>query len=476
MNQDKSIIIVGVDCQNLEAIEQIKDCDLVYARGSLAARWLTELDEKEIIQIDAEGKSLDELAIENWLAEIQGALETEKKVAYISSISPAMIDHLVTLLVRQFGLATIQSFQGTLGILGRLPLEVSSGYEQLVSLDGLTLRGLFHPPFSPAQNALILDPTSSLHLAELQALFSLQYPQSHNILALTIKSGTVNWITVQLKGLGQINTHVDALLIPALEKERSLEAFQEVIARLRAPDGCPWDKKQTHSSLRTYLLEETYEALDVLDRGDLTGLQEELGDLILQIVLHACIAEENHEFQMGDVLAGIYKKIVFRHPHVFKDWLVDGEKQVVQNWETLKQQERDDNGEEIGKGLLEGVPVSFPALAQAQAIQDRAARVGFDWQEIKPVLDKVREEIDEIENAETEIDVAKEFGDLLFALVNLIRWKKIDAESVLRQTNLKFKKRFSFIEKSAKQAGKKLTEMTLEEMDVLWESSKELDD
>ena len=476
MDPEKSIIIVGMECRELEAIELIKDCDLVYARGSLAAQWLTELGEKEVIQLGGDGKALDELAIENWLAQIERALTTDKKVAYITSISPTMIDHLVIRLVQQFGQAAIHSFQGTSNIPGGLPLSVSSGMEQLVSVDGLTLRGVYHPPFSPAQSVLILDPTAALRLEELQNLFSLQYPQSHNINASTIDSGNRVWKPVQLKDLGQITTQIDALLVPAFEKERSLESFQEVIARLRAPDGCPWDKKQTHSSLRTYLLEETYEALDALDRGDLKSLQEELGDLILQIVLHTRIAEENHEFQMGDVLAGINKKIVFRHPHVFKDWQVDGETQVVQNWETLKQLERDEGGEENGKGLLEGVPASFPALAQAQAIQDRAARVGFDWQEIQPVLDKIREEIDEIEHAETDTEVAKEFGDLLFALVNLIRWKKIDAESVLRQTNLKFKKRFSFIEKTAKEAGKKLNEMTLEEMDGLWERSKQFDD
>jgi tetrapyrrole methylase family protein/MazG family protein len=361
-------------------------------------------------------------------------------------------------------------------LLENLPLQVSTGLEQLISLDGLSLRDYYHPPFSPVQNVLIIDPTSSLSLLEIQGLCFLQYPQSHVILILASESGDKIWTQVQLKDLDQFKTHANAIFIPALNKERSLEAFQEVIARLRAPDGCPWDKKQTHTSLRTYLLEETYEALDALDRGDLNDLQEELGDLILQIVLHTRIAEENHEFQMGDVLAGIHNKIVFRHPHVFKDWQVDGEQQVVQNWETLKQQEREDNGEEIGKGLLEGVPASFPALAQAQAIQDRAARVGFDWQEIQPVLDKVREEIDEIENAKSDIEVAKEFGDLLFALVNLIRWKKIDAESVLRQTNLKFRKRFSFIETNARHAGKKLNEMTLEEMDVLWEHAKQFDD
>ncbi len=476
MDQEKMIIIVGMECQDLEVIELVKNCDLVFARGSLALQWLAELYERDVIQIGGKGLFLDEQSIRNWFDQIQAAIESDKKVAYVTSISPAMIDHLVIRLVRQFGPAQIGSYQGTMTILEKLPLQVFTGLEQLIYLDGLTLRGLHHLPFSSAQNALILDPSASLTLLEIQGLCALQYPQSHGILMLTSESGDQIWKTVQLKDLDQIITNTDALLIPALSKERSLEAFQEVIARLRAPDGCPWDKKQTHTSLRTYLLEETYEALDALDRGDLNDLQEELGDLILQIVLHTRIAEENHEFQMGDVLAGIHRKIVFRHPHVFKDWQVDGEAQVVQNWETLKQQERDDNGEETGKGLLEGVPASFPALAQAQAIQDRAARVGFDWKEIQPVLDKVREEIDEIESAKTDIDVAKEFGDLLFALVNLIRWKKIDAESVLRQTNLKFRKRFSFIEKTARLVGKNLNEMTLEEMDVLWEQSKQFDD
>jgi len=476
VNLEKMIIIVGMECQDLEVIELVKNCDIVYARGPLAFQWLAEIYERDVIQIGGKGAVLDEQSIGNWVGQIQEAIESDKKVAYVTSISPAMIDHLVVRFVRQFGLARIESFQGASNLLENLPLQVSTGLEQLISLDGLSLRGLYHPPFTPAQSVLIIDPTSSLTLLEIQGLCALQYPQSHVILMLTSESGDNIWKTVQLKDLDQTKIQADALLIPALKKERSMEAFQEVIARLRAPDGCPWDKKQTHASLRTYLLEETYEALNALDRGDLDDLQEELGDLILQIVLHTRIAEENYEFQMGDVLEGIHRKIVFRHPHVFKDWQVDGEKQVVQNWETLKQQERDDNGEENGKGLLEGVPSSFPALAQAQAIQDRAARVGFDWQEIQPVLDKVREEIDEIENAKSDIDIAKEFGDLLFALVNLIRWKKIDAESVLRQTNLKFRKRFSFIEKSAKQAGKNLNEMTLEEMDVLWEQSKQFDD
>ncbi len=246
---------------------------------------------------------------------------------------------------------------------------------------------------------------------------------------------------------------------------------------MRAPeDGCPWDKKQTHSSLRTYLLEETYEALDALDKNDIAGLKEELGDILLQILLHAQIAAEAGEFTMADVITSINRKIVYRHPHVFKDWVVDGEKDVIQNWESLKGQERLKNGDENKKGMLDGVPNSFPALAQAQAIQDRAARVGFDWPDIAPVMDKVLEELEEVRSAPTDEERAKELGDLLFAIVNLIRWYKVDSESALRLTNLKFRKRFAYIEEQARRSGKEMQKMTLAEMDEFWEQAKEFDD
>lgn len=250
----------------------------------------------------------------------------------------------------------------------------------------------------------------------------------------------------------------------------------EVIAHLRAPDGCPWDKKQTHVSLRPYLLEETYEALDALDKSDLVGLREELGDLFLQIALHSEIASENGTFRITDVLRGINQKIVSRHPHVFGTTLLENETQVVQNWEKIKEMERAENGSEKPGGLLDGIPVILPSLTQAQSIQERAARVGFDWPEITPVLQKVYEELDEVITARNDEDRAKELGDLLFAVVNLVRWHKVDAESALRQTNTKFRKRFAYIEQQAKTSGRELQKMTLEEMDVLWEAAKEFDD
>lgn len=357
--------------------------------------------------------------------------------------------------------------------LDRLPIEKEKNTIGITTVSGSELAGLFHLPFSSAQRVIIYDPYIVMKPEQLQILVATVYSTEDEVF---ISTDGQNWISILVGNLQNSGQEPSFLLLPGKGSETSLEGFQEIIARLRAPDGCPWDKKQTHNSLRTYLLEETYEALDALDRRDLNSLKEELGDLILQIALHAQISQEKNEFQMGDILAGINRKIVFRHPHVFKDWIVDSEKQVIQNWETLKGQERKVNGDEDEKGILDGIPQSYPALAQAQALQERAARVGFDWKEIIPVLDKVKEELEEIRDSKTDEERTKEFGDLLFAIVNFIRWNKVDAEAALRQTNSKFRKRFAYIEKTAAAEGRHLKDMTLEEMDVLWEKAKQFDD
>jgi tetrapyrrole methylase family protein/MazG family protein len=262
-----------------------------------------------------------------------------------------------------------------------------------------------------------------------------------------------------------------SLYVPPLGEGTSFEAFQEIVAHLRAPDGCPWDREQTHESLRTHLLEESYEALEAIDAGDVEGMQEEFGDLLLQIVLHAQIASEEGEFTINNLIKSIHDKIVRRHPHVFGDMALDGVKGVLQNWEKLKEAERKDNGKKE-RGLLDGVPKSLPALTQAQEYQDRAARVGFDWPMVDGVLEKIVEEVQEIKAATNDQELAEEIGDLFFVLVNLARWKKMDAESTLRETNMKFKKRFAFVEQSAKGQGRELSSMTLEEMDALWDDAK----
>jgi tetrapyrrole methylase family protein/MazG family protein len=203
-------------------------------------------------------------------------------------------------------------------------------------------------------------------------------------------------------------------------------------------------------------------------------MREEFGDLLLQIVLQSQIANEEGQFNVNQVVHGIHSKIVRRHPHVFGELELDGVDGVLANWEKLKESERKDNGK-AEKGLLDGVPLALPALSQAQEYQDRAARVGFDWPEIDGVLDKVREEIEEIKNAETDFELASEIGDLFFALVNVARWKKIDSESALRGTNMKFKKRFAYVKQGAKKQGRNLSELSLDEMEALWQEAKKVE-
>jgi tetrapyrrole methylase family protein / MazG family protein len=262
------------------------------------------------------------------------------------------------------------------------------------------------------------------------------------------------------------------LYVPSLGEGTSLESFAEIVAHLRAPDGCPWDKEQTHQTLRKHLLEESYETLSAIDADDKAGMREEFGDLLLQILLNAQIASETKDFNFTEVVKHIYDKIVRRHPHVFGDVKLDDVDGVLQNWEKLKEKER--KGKKEDKGILDGVPSSLPALSQAQEYQDRAARVGFDWPEIEGVLDKIREEIEEIKQAQNLEQVTGELGDLFFVLVNLARWRKVDAESALREANLKFKRRFAYVEKSAKEQGRNLSDMTLEEMDAFWNEAKRL--
>ncbi|HEY6072502.1 MAG TPA: nucleoside triphosphate pyrophosphohydrolase, partial [Anaerolineales bacterium] len=203
---------------------------------------------------------------------------------------------------------------------------------------------------------------------------------------------------------------------------------------------------------------------------DSVHMREEFGDLLLQIVLNSQIGYEEQTFSLSQVIKGIHDKIIRRHPHVFGDATVSGVQGVLQNWEKLKEQERRDQKDE--KGLLDGVPVALPALNQAQEYQERAARVGFDWPEIEGVLDKIAEEVREVQDAATPDHVAEELGDLLFALVNLSRWKKVDAESALRATNLKFKSRFAHIESGAKEQSRRLTDLSLREMESLWQEAK----
>ncbi len=245
------------------------------------------------------------------------------------------------------------------------------------------------------------------------------------------------------------------------------DTLVEIIARLRAPDGCPWDKEQTHRTLRSNLLSECYEALEALDKGDPAKLCEELGDLLLQIVLHAQIAKDDGEFEIGDVIKGITAKIIRRHPHIFGTVKVKDADEVMHNWEALKKGER-----QQGASMLESVPKDMPALAYAYEISRRAVRVGFEWANIEGVIDKLAEEIKEIKDSRDREEKEREYGDLFFTLVNAARWEGIDAEAALRQANRKFYRRFTRMEELCRERGIDFSSLSFKEKDDLWEEAK----
>ena len=340
---------------------------------------------------------------------------------------------------------------------------------KLVLLEARTLSSAHVPPYPPNMPVLLLGVASRELALHIKIVLLTTYPPDH-VIQVTDHG---KMMEEKLKELDEDNySETTNWFIPSLEEGTSFEAFAEIIAHLRAPNGCPWDREQTHESLRKHLLEESYETIAAIDSGDFNSIREEFGDLLLQVVLQAQIANEEGQFNVNQVIQGIYSKLIRRHPHVFGDLKLDGVQGVLANWEKLKEAERKNNGQKE-KGLLDGVPVALPALSQAQEYQDRAARVGFDWAQIEGVLDKVKEEIEEIKNAETDFELASEIGDLFFALVNVARWKHVDAESALRSTNKKFKERFGYVEREAKNAGRNLSDLNLEEMDVLWNQAKE---
>lgn len=254
-------------------------------------------------------------------------------------------------------------------------------------------------------------------------------------------------------------------------EQNGFRQLMEIMRRLRGPGGCPWDAEQTHESLKRYLLEECYEVFEAIDTGNPELLQEELGDLLLQPVFHAAIAEERGEFSMDDVLRTLCDKLVRRHPHVFGDQVVKSANEQVENWEKIKKAEK---GEER-KSALAGIPPHLPALLKAQKITEKAARVGFDWEHVDQVFAKVHEELHEFDEAMAGGDQERmeaELGDLLFAIVNLGRFLALDPEEALRKTISRFTRRFGHVEETLHQRGISLKEATLEEMDRLWEEAK----
>jgi tetrapyrrole methylase family protein/MazG family protein len=330
-------------------------------------------------------------------------------------------------------------------------------------------------PLTPTQPALLGQLYSRRVASDVKLALLTRYPAEHP-LTLVSAAGIAGQTRVRSVPLHELDhqldlDHLTVAYVPPLavhDDVRGIEGIQWVVARLLGPQGCPWDREQTHASLRPYLLEEAHEVLEALDANDPDATSEELGDLLLQILMHSEMARQAGDYDFGDVTAHIATKLIRRHPHVFGDLAVGGSADVLRNWEAIKAQEHASKGK-TRTSLLDGIPVGLPSLAAAQKIGNKAAKVGFDWPNIEGVWAKIHEEIREIETAEPH-QRGEEFGDLLFVLARLASWLDVDAETALRQANAKFRRRFAVCEQLAN--GRNLKQFTPQELDELWEQAK----
>lgn len=371
---------------------------------------------------------------------------------------------------------TVEILPGISFIEPSLALVGIDGIDGVQIHDALTLGAMHHPQINPDYPALISQVYSPAIASDLKLTLMNQYPDEFPVML--IHAAGSDDAQVERVSLYEIDrsphiSHLTSLYLPALGEMSSFEQFQAIIAHLRAPEGCPWDQEQTHESLRRYIVEETHEVLDAIDRQDWDALAEELGDVLLQVVLHTQIAIDDGEFKMSDVLRAVNSKMIRRHPHVFGDVSADNAAQVVTNWEAIKQQEKAGRADTAPESLLSGIPAGLAPLAQSLRLQHKAAKVGFDWPDIAPVADKLREELAELLAAETAEDRLKELGDILFVVVNLGRHVGVDdPETALRLTNLKFRTRFQAVENAVRKSGKPWDAFTLDELDRYWNAAK----
>ncbi len=365
------------------------------------------------------------------------------------------------------GLSILEAAHTALGLERSHPLQI---------LEAPAIAGLHHPPLAADQAALITH-LYHLHLAQkVKNMLRNQYDEQFEVTVVHAAGSDDEKLTVcALENLDQqpIFDERTMLYLPPDEDNHSFVTLQGIIAQLRAPDGCPWDRRQTLQSMRPYILEETYEVLEALDANDKAALAEELGDLLMVILLMVQIAIDDNDFKMGAVLSHISRKMVRRHPHVFGDLSVEDADEVLANWDAIKKAEKSTKGEtEQIDSVLNGLPPGLPALAETLNISKRVVRIGFEWPNLEGVLDKLIEEATEIVEATDHADIESEIGDFLFSAVNLARWHNVDPESALRATNARFTRRFQRVEALAAARNRPLPEMPLEEMLALWREAK----
>jgi tetrapyrrole methylase family protein/MazG family protein len=355
-------------------------------------------------------------------------------------------------------------------VLNALGIDALDG---LQVYDALSVAESYYPSLH-ADKAVLLGQVYNRFIAgEVKQSLTAIYPDQHPV-ALVHKAGEADEV-VELIPLYEIDrsnqiSYLTSLFIPALPVSSTVPALAETVAVLRSPNGCPWDIEQTPQSMREGFLEEAYEVLEAIELQDNENLREELGDMLYHIVMQAQMASEGGDFTLSDVVSGIETKLKRRHPHVWGDWEVNNTDEVLANWEMLKKQEK---GRSDNQSLLDDLLKNLPALSRSQKIQNRVGKAGFDWPDISGIYDKVEEEIDELKSTEVPVERTAELGDLLFVIVNLARHYNVDAESALREANRRFEQRFRLVEELANKRDLDFKQMSLAEMNVLWEEAKE---
>lgn len=349
--------------------------------------------------------------------------------------------------------------------------------EGFALLDGTDLRG---HQIQPGLHNVICQVYDAFVASDVKLTLMEVYPDEYPVTVVTAAgiAGEEQIETVPLYELDRLTSYsnLTTVYVSPTEEARVLNRqfwrLREIVAILRSPNGCPWDREQTHQSIRKNLIEETYEVLETIDDDDPDAMCEEMGDLLLQIMLHSQMAEEDGFFTVQDVIAGLNEKLIRRHPHVFGTSEAKDADKALENWEAIKKKEKEGKGKET-VSRLDGVPRDLPAILTAYKYQKKAADVGFDWDKLSDVLDKVKEEWEELKEAQTLEHRREELGDLLFVIVNVARFMKIDPEEALALTNKKFYYRFSYIEKKLREAGKTFEDTTLDEMENWWQEAKQ---
>ncbi|CAG9623087.1 bifunctional methyltransferase/pyrophosphohydrolase YabN [Sutcliffiella rhizosphaerae] len=403
----------------------------------------------------------------------------ENDIVYAVPGHPLVAEKTVQLLLEKEKLGVINlEIKGGQSFLD--PMFTALGLDPINGFQFHDATSLIKDAIEPTQAMIFCQVYDQFIASEVKLTLMELLPDDYPVTIVTAAGSSLEQITevplFELDRVTEINNLTSVYVPPVTEKEmlyKQFSSFRQTIAILRGPDGCPWDQKQTHESLKKYLIEEAYELLDAIDQEDTEGIIEELGDVLLQVMLHAQIGEDEGYFSIDDVIEGINEKMIRRHPHVFSDSAVEDADDVVTKWEQIKAEEKEERKEQ---SLLDSVAKGLPNLTKAYQYQKKAGKVGFDWKEVAPMWEKVIEELEEfqveVRGGKDPESIASEFGDVLFALVNVARFYQIDPEEAVAMTNRKFYQRFTFIENKVKETGKSFKEFTLDELDAIWDEAK----